>query len=115
PAVGPAIRRTGAPSSARAAGEVKSGLLVASSGPRHWGRALWALEFLVEAPDMKRGARADQGRRSRPRTRTPRTTTMPVTPDRDAVLEALDRVTDPESGLGLHRAGLVKGLALGPG
>jgi ATP-binding protein involved in chromosome partitioning len=40
---------------------------------------------------------------------------MPDTPDRDAVLAALDGVSDPKSGLGLHRAGLVKGLAIGPG
>ena len=40
---------------------------------------------------------------------------MSSTPDRDAVLEALDRVSDPKSGLGLHRAGLVKGLTLGTG
>lgn len=40
---------------------------------------------------------------------------MPATPDRDAVLAALDTVTDPKSGLGLNRAGLVRGLALGPG
>ena len=40
---------------------------------------------------------------------------MSSTPDRDAVLEALDRVSDPKSGQGLNRAGLVKGLALGPG
>ena len=40
---------------------------------------------------------------------------MPATPDRDAVLAALDAVTDPKSGLGLNRAGLVRGLALGPG
>ena len=40
---------------------------------------------------------------------------MPSIPDRDAVLAALDAVTDPKSGLGLNRAGLVRGLALGPG
>jgi ATP-binding protein involved in chromosome partitioning len=40
---------------------------------------------------------------------------MPDTPDRDAVLAALDGVSDPKSGLGLHRAGGVKGLAIGPG
>ncbi|HWE44628.1 MAG TPA: Mrp/NBP35 family ATP-binding protein [Caulobacteraceae bacterium] len=40
---------------------------------------------------------------------------MPATPDRDAVLEALDKVSDPKSGQGLNRAGLVRGLALGPG
>jgi ATP-binding protein involved in chromosome partitioning len=40
---------------------------------------------------------------------------MTETPDRDAVLAALDQVSDPKSGQGLSRAGLVKGLALGPG
>jgi ATP-binding protein involved in chromosome partitioning len=40
---------------------------------------------------------------------------MTKTPDRDAVIAALDGVSDPKSGLGLHRAGLVKGLAIGPG
>lgn len=36
-------------------------------------------------------------------------------PDREAVLAALDKVIDPVSGLGLASAGLVKGLAIGPG
>ncbi|MFN3513307.1 MAG: Mrp/NBP35 family ATP-binding protein [Phenylobacterium sp.] len=36
-------------------------------------------------------------------------------PDRAAVLAALDRVLDPKSGKGLAAAGLVRGLALGPG
>jgi ATP-binding protein involved in chromosome partitioning len=36
-------------------------------------------------------------------------------PDRGAALAALDRVKDPRSGLGLVAAGLVQGLALGPG
>jgi ATP-binding protein involved in chromosome partitioning len=40
---------------------------------------------------------------------------MSQTPDRDAVLKALDRVADPKTGLGLNRAGLVQGLALSPG
>ncbi|NEX95395.1 iron-sulfur cluster assembly protein, partial [Caulobacter sp. 17J65-9] len=40
---------------------------------------------------------------------------MADTPDRDAVLAALDRVTDPKSGQGLAQAGLARGLALGPG
>jgi ATP-binding protein involved in chromosome partitioning len=37
------------------------------------------------------------------------------TPDRAAVLAALDGVKDPRSGLGLAKAGLVHGLALRPG
>ena len=37
------------------------------------------------------------------------------TPDRDQVLAVLDRVRDPRSGRGLAAAGLVQGLALGPG
>lgn len=40
---------------------------------------------------------------------------MALTPDRDAVLQALDRVRDPESGAGLVRAGLVRGLSLSAG
>jgi ATP-binding protein involved in chromosome partitioning len=36
-------------------------------------------------------------------------------PDRGAALAALDRVKDPKSGLGLVAAGLVQGLAIGPG
>lgn len=36
-------------------------------------------------------------------------------PDRQAVLAALDGVPDPKSGQGLAMAGLVRGLALGPG
>jgi ATP-binding protein involved in chromosome partitioning len=39
----------------------------------------------------------------------------PLTPDRTAVLAALDRVIDPKSGKGLTTAGLVRGLALRPG
>jgi len=39
----------------------------------------------------------------------------PKTPDRAAVIEALDRVIDPKSGLGLVKAGLVQALVLGPG
>jgi len=35
-------------------------------------------------------------------------------PQRDAVLAALDRVTDPKSGKGLAAAGLVRGLSVGP-
>jgi ATP-binding protein involved in chromosome partitioning len=40
---------------------------------------------------------------------------MTQTPDREAALAALDRVTDPKTGLGLSRAGLVRGLALASG
>lgn len=36
-------------------------------------------------------------------------------PDRAAVLQALDRVVDPKTGQGLAKAGLVRGLTLGPG
>ena len=36
-------------------------------------------------------------------------------PDRAAVLAALDQVKDPKSGQGLSTAGLVRGLAVGPG
>jgi len=36
-------------------------------------------------------------------------------PDRDAILSALDAVTDPKSGKGLRKAGMVRGLAIGPG
>jgi ATP-binding protein involved in chromosome partitioning len=39
----------------------------------------------------------------------------PTQPDRDQVLAALDRVTDPKSGRGLTSAGLVQGLMLGEG
>ena len=39
----------------------------------------------------------------------------PTTPDRDQVIAALDRVRDPKSGRGLHEAGLVQGLMIGPG
>lgn len=41
--------------------------------------------------------------------------TEPVQPDRERVLAALDKVTDPRSGRGLAAAGLVQGLMLGPG
>ena len=41
--------------------------------------------------------------------------TNSATPDRDAILAALDRVIDPMSGRGLSAAGLVRGLAIGPG
>ncbi len=40
---------------------------------------------------------------------------MPDFPDRDTILAALDGVTDPRSGQGLAKAGMVKGLAIGPG
>jgi ATP-binding protein involved in chromosome partitioning len=40
--------------------------------------------------------------------------TEPVQPDRERVLAALDKVTDPKSGRGLVAAGLVQGLMLGP-
>jgi len=36
-------------------------------------------------------------------------------PDRETILQALDRVIDPRSGQGLSTAGLVRGLAIGPG
>ena len=36
-------------------------------------------------------------------------------PDRAAILAALDQVTDPKTGRGLSQAGLVRGLAIGPG
>ena len=39
----------------------------------------------------------------------------PKLPDRAAVLAALDQVRDPVSGKGLAEAGLVQGLAIGPG
>src|SRR5579875_1842558 len=39
----------------------------------------------------------------------------PRAPDRDAVLAALDAVRDPATGKGLSEAGLVQGLAIGPG
>ena len=38
-----------------------------------------------------------------------------MTPDRDRVLAALDKVTDPKSGQGLVAAGLVQGLMIGEG
>ena len=38
-----------------------------------------------------------------------------ATPDRAQVYAALDRILDPKSGQGLMRAGLVRGLTLGPG
>jgi ATP-binding protein involved in chromosome partitioning len=41
--------------------------------------------------------------------------TSPPTPDRAAVLHALDTVIDPKTGKGLAAAGLVHGLALRPG
>ena len=41
--------------------------------------------------------------------------TEAVQPDRERVLAALDKVTDPKSGRGLAAAGLVQGLMLGPG
>ena len=40
---------------------------------------------------------------------------QPATPDRAQVYAALDRILDPKSGQGLMRAGLVRGLTLGPG
>ena len=40
---------------------------------------------------------------------------QPATPDRTQVYAALDRILDPKSGQGLMRAGLVRGLTLGPG
>ncbi|HYF22154.1 MAG TPA: Mrp/NBP35 family ATP-binding protein [Caulobacteraceae bacterium] len=40
---------------------------------------------------------------------------MSTTPDRADVLAALDKVIDPKSGRGLASAGLVQGLAVGPG
>lgn len=43
------------------------------------------------------------------------TTSAPQAPDRSSALAALDRVKDPKTGLGLVAAGLVQGLALGPG
>ena len=39
----------------------------------------------------------------------------PAPLDRKTVLTALDKVSDPKSGLGLVAAGLVQGLAIGPG
>ena len=36
-------------------------------------------------------------------------------PDRDTILKALDAVVDPKTGQGLSSAGLVRGLAIGPG
>jgi ATP-binding protein involved in chromosome partitioning len=39
----------------------------------------------------------------------------PATPDRNDVYAALERILDPKSGQGLMRAGLVRGLTLGPG
>jgi ATP-binding protein involved in chromosome partitioning len=36
-------------------------------------------------------------------------------PSRETILAALDQVTDPKSGQGLRKAGLVHGLAIGPG
>jgi ATP-binding protein involved in chromosome partitioning len=36
-------------------------------------------------------------------------------PDRAAILAALDQIADPKSGRGLVEAGLVRGLAIGPG
>ncbi|WP_174301139.1 iron-sulfur cluster assembly protein, partial [Caulobacter sp. S45] len=39
----------------------------------------------------------------------------PQAPDRAAVLSALEAVRDPVSGKGLVSAGLVQGLAIGPG
>ena len=41
--------------------------------------------------------------------------TSPKPPDRAAVLAALDHVRDPVTGKGLAEAGLVQGLAIGPG
>ena len=43
------------------------------------------------------------------------TNTPTSAPDRGAALAVIDRVKDPKSGLGLVAAGLVQGLALGPG
>ena len=40
--------------------------------------------------------------------------TMSQTPDRAAVLAALDRIIDPRTGKGLAAAGLVQGLVVGP-
>ena len=42
-------------------------------------------------------------------------TDTPVTPDRTAVLAALEAVTDPKTGQGLVSAGLVQGLVTAPG
>ena len=42
-------------------------------------------------------------------------TSTPAVPGRAAILAALDHVIDPRSGKGLVAAGLVQGLALGPG
>jgi ATP-binding protein involved in chromosome partitioning len=39
----------------------------------------------------------------------------PETPQRSLILAALERITDPKSGRGLVSAGLVQGLAIGPG
>ena len=39
----------------------------------------------------------------------------PISPQRSAILSVLERVTDPKSGRGLVSAGLVQGLAIGPG
>ena len=39
----------------------------------------------------------------------------PLTPDRAAVLQALDRIRDPKSGAGLAAAGLVQALVVAPG
>ncbi|MBX7248074.1 MAG: Mrp/NBP35 family ATP-binding protein [Caulobacteraceae bacterium] len=36
-------------------------------------------------------------------------------PSRDTILTALDQVPDPKSGQGLRKAGMVRGLAIGPG
>ena len=46
---------------------------------------------------------------------TPDAAGAPAPPDRAAVLAALDAVLDPVSGKGLVAAGLVQGLAIGPG
>ena len=41
--------------------------------------------------------------------------TETLSPDRAAVLQALDRIRDPKSGAGLAEAGLVQGLVVAPG
>jgi ATP-binding protein involved in chromosome partitioning len=40
---------------------------------------------------------------------------VPKTPQRSLILAALEKITDPKSGRGLVSAGLVQGLAIGPG
>ncbi len=52
---------------------------------------------------------------SPPTAAAPATNGAPKPPDRAAVLAALEGVRDPTSGLGLVAAGLVQGLAIGPG